>query len=86
MKGEKIMFDPQVDVIVPCVWCDSVHSISMPASKLVEWRTSGKVMETFHDSLSAGDRELLISGTCDDCWTRLFGKDEESCEFNQDIS
>ncbi len=30
--------------------------------------------------LSIGDRELLISGTCDTCWQELFGSDEDEEE------
>lgn len=33
--------------------------------------------------LSPADRELLISGTCGDCWTKLFGNaaDDEKCQI-----
>jgi len=27
--------------------------------------------------LSAAERELLISGTCDNCWKNMFGSDDE---------
>ena len=30
--------------------------------------------------LTPGERELIISGTCDDCWTNLFGSDDADPE------
>jgi len=37
------------------------------------------VQEIFPD-FSIGDRELLISGTCNTCWQELFGSDEDEEE------
>jgi hypothetical protein len=36
-------------------------------------------MQEIFPDLSIGDRELLISGTCDTCWQNLYGSecDEE---------
>jgi hypothetical protein len=85
MKGET-MDNPQATVVVPCVWCDSVHNITMPVTKLIEWQVTGEVMSTFGGSITAGQRELLISGTCDDCWQEFFGKPEDSYDFDQEFA
>jgi len=92
MKG-KTMDNPQATVVVPCVWCDSLHSITMPVTKLIEWqltrtadRPNGEVLATFGESITAGQRELLISGTCDDCWQEFFGEPEDSYDFDQEFA
>jgi hypothetical protein len=34
-------------------------------------------MQDIFPDLPIGDRELLISGTCNTCWQKMFGNDED---------
>jgi hypothetical protein len=46
------------------------------------WK-DGKLIQEAFPYLSAGQRELLISNTCEKCWEKLFGDgeyDEPACE------
>lgn len=41
-----------------------------------EWQAGGGYIQDLMPTLTAGERELLISGTCDSCWKEMFGEDE----------
>jgi len=61
---------------VQCVHCESIYTIEAYARDLQEWRDGALIQEAL-PYLSASERELLISGTCDDCWKEIFGEDED---------
>ena len=56
--------------------CDTVHDLTVNVEGFVNWQ-SGKLIQDALPELSAGERELLISGTCDECWQRLFPDGDE---------
>lgn len=59
-----------------CAVCDSRHELSIVPSDVDRWK-QGELIQDAMPYLSASERELLISGTCDDCWTEMFGGDED---------
>ena len=61
---------------VQCRFCGSVHELSIAPSDFARWR-KGEFIQDVMSYLSPAERELLISGTCDDCWTEMFGQDED---------
>jgi len=56
---------------IPCT-DEQSRELEMP-------RSERRYMQDIFPDLSIGDRELLISGTCNTCWQKLFGSecDEE---------
>ena len=63
-------------VAVPCRYCDTVHDLTVNVEGFVNWQ-AGQYIQDALPELSAGERELLISGTCDECWQRLFPEEDE---------
>ena len=63
-------------VAVPCRLCNEVADLTVNIEGFVAWQ-GGKLIQDALPELSADQRELLISGTCDKCWNELFGSDEE---------
>ena len=63
-------------VAVPCRMCDTVHDLTVNVEGFVNWQ-SGQLIQNALPELSADERELLISGTCDECWQQLFPPDED---------
>tara|TARA_Y100001951_G_C11266839_1_gene256145 strand:- start:849 stop:1061 length:213 start_codon:yes stop_codon:yes gene_type:complete len=63
-------------VAVPCRLCKEVTDLTVNIEGFVAWQ-GGKLIQDALPELSADQRELLISGTCDKCWNELFGSDEE---------
>lgn len=60
---------------VTCNMCKTTREVRVNKSDYEKWiRREGVIQELLH-YLSAGDRELLISGTCDDCFKNLFGEE-----------
>ena len=58
-----------------CRKCGTSHSLLVNISDVAAWK-SGTYIQDAMPYLSAGERELLISGTCDDCWEKMFGDSE----------
>jgi hypothetical protein len=63
-------------VAVPCRLCNEVADLTVNIEGFVAWQ-GGKLIQDALPELSADQRELLISGTCDKCWNEMFGSDEE---------
>ena len=58
-------------VEVACCICNKDHSIKVPLAGHAQWM-DGELIQDALPELSSGERELLISGTCDDCWDEMF--------------
>jgi hypothetical protein len=63
-------------VIVPaaCHMCREVYCVEVDAVGYEQWK-AGELIQNALPTLSAEERELLISKTCDDCWNKLFPED-----------
>ena len=63
-----------------CNYCDYAEEILVDEADYDAWHNGALIQEVF-DYLSAGQRELMISGTCDTCWNKFFpnteGDDED---------
>ena len=60
---------------VQCRLCDNVYAIIYNREDMVDWLTGSKFIQDAMWYLSAGERELLISNTCSDCFDKLFPPD-----------
>jgi len=49
---------------------------SLDRAAVTRWREGENIQKVFPD-MSAGDREVLISGTHPACWNKLFGEEED---------
>ena len=65
---------------IPCKHCGIVYSVMVWPEKFEEWENGGGYIQDLLSDLSAGERELLISGTCDNCWKLLFGNNDDDEE------
>jgi|TARA_Y100000034_G_scaffold113196_1_gene147892 hypothetical protein len=61
-----------------CVLCGNFGKVTMPLSGFVDCAENGKSVQDALPKLTAGERELLISGTHDACWDLIW--DEESSD------
>ncbi len=60
---------------VQCVHCNTDYEIAVEKKDFDRWE-SGELIQDAMPYLTPGQRELLISNTCDACWDRLFTFDE----------
>ena len=58
---------------VMCVLCRQDYVILAEEEDMVSWLSGKKYIQDALDYLSPAERELLISQTCDTCWSQLYG-------------
>ena len=73
---------PVTTVRLLCRICSQQQEVIAPVAGLMAWEEGAFIQDAMPE-LSAGDREMLISQTCDDCWRMMFGDDED--EFSEDF-
>ena len=66
----------EMTMTIVCKECQDVHLISVTNAQLEARGAGGMVHEVF-PNLSAGQRELLVSGTCGDCFDVLYAEFED---------
>ena len=67
MEKEKFEFG------VDCRICGDEHTILANETDVCHWQ-DGALIQDVLPYLTASERELFISGTCDNCWTEMFGE------------
>lgn len=63
----------------PCLVCDKYEVWSLDRQAVTRWREGENIQSAFPD-MSAGEREVLITGTHPACWDKLFAGEGESNE------
>jgi len=62
--------------MVECKWCYMEYPLWVRQEDVTKYTLGGMVQDCF-PYLSPGERELIISGTCDSCWSDMFGGFDE---------
>lgn len=57
---------------IRCLHCDRIFRIQCDRGDLYAWMTGEKNIQNALPYLTAGERELLISGTCSECFDAMF--------------
>ena len=66
-----IMFEDYIKKTIECKHCKESHSFKVREAGLEAWKDGEFCQEALHD-LEDWQRELLISGTCNDCFDKFF--------------
>lgn len=79
-------FEDSVMITIVCPFCGKEHSVEVSERAFYEWQ-SGALIQSVMPTLSATEREQLISRICPACQDSLFGEDpEEDEDEGDDIS
>lgn len=74
---------------VGCRICQNSYPVLVDESEYTAWIENNGLIQDYPGmmQLSAGERELLISNTCDSCWKNMFGQvsEEELQEEENDL-
>lgn len=62
--------EPMLELHIKCKFCDRDYTLLMPAEAYVAY-AHGAATQDALPMLSLGERELLISGICEDCFNAL---------------
>ena len=65
------MLPETTTISTACRHCGTLHDIDAPTRGWIDWQ-EGELIQVALPTLTEGERELLISGTCDTCWDRMF--------------
>lgn len=63
-------------MIINCVHCRKPISISITEEQYNNWNQNNYIQDEF-PQLTPAEREMLLSGICEDCWNILFKEEEE---------
>ncbi len=64
--------DPMdLDIELSCNYCDYEENLSVSECDYIAWHNGKNIKDAF-PYLTAGQRELMLSNTCDDCWQKFF--------------
>lgn len=72
----------EVCVITRCPFCGRGNEVEVNEIDYLDWDDGMLAQEAF-PYLSAGEREMLVSGICPDCWNKMFGQEEDE-ELDED--
>lgn len=61
---------------VPCMGCEKSSVLEVDANGYRAWKM-GAFLQHVLPELSDDERELLMTGTCPECWHEMFADDEE---------
>jgi hypothetical protein len=70
------MSKDEMNIEVTCQMCLKRYRLTVNVDGYNEWREGKKLIQKCLPTLSAADRELLISSTCDPCFQKLFPPEE----------
>ena len=72
---ERAMMSTMLVKTKVCTVCGEYEVWSLDRQAVTKWQEGEYIQNAFPD-MSAGDREILISGTHPACWSKLFGEDD----------
>lgn len=58
-----------------CNCCNKIQVIQVLESGYRDWTLGRKLIQHAFPYLTPGEREILMSSTCSDCFDRMFGLD-----------
>ncbi len=65
----------QKPMTITCGTCSAEHVIFVNPEDIMAWQCGDYIQDVLA-YLTAAERELLISQTCDSCWKSMYGEDE----------
>jgi hypothetical protein len=67
-----------------CKHCGITYQILAGRDDLDSWMNGEGYIQDVLAYLSPAERELLISGTCDNCWKSMFGDDDDDLDDDEE--
>lgn len=68
----------KISILTVCPYCHKKYIVNVEEQDYYDWTYKRKLMQECFPYLSSTERELLISGTCKECWNKMFKPFEEN--------
>ena len=70
-----MMLGDTVELKVDCIQCGHTHVFRVPRNQFEAWERGTLIQDAFPE-LTPGQREILISKVCGDCFDKMFSEEE----------
>lgn len=67
----------KISISTTCSYCHKKHIVNVEEQDYRDWTYKKRLAQECFPYLSSAERELLISGTCEECWNKMFKLFEE---------
>ena len=72
------MSERNYEMQVSCRMCRKTHSLKVRVEDYLTFDSPDRPhIQDIFPYLTPAERELLISGTCEECWNKMFGGDDD---------
>lgn len=72
------MSERNYELKVDCRMCKQTHTLKVRVEDYLTFDSPIRPhIQNIFPYLSAGERELLLSGICPDCWNKMFGGEDD---------
>lgn len=68
--------DGQLIITISCIYCHKQHDVVVKEEDYKKWISGEYVIQKCFPYLTPGDREILISGVCNDCFNKYFSDED----------
>lgn len=66
-----------------CISCHETSRLEVDENAYRNWKNNGMLIQKALPSLTDGERELLISGICGECFDSMFIEDTENMYWKE---
>lgn len=61
---------------IQCVRCNDIITLPLPMEEIEDGvKDVSRNIQKIFPTLTAGQREMLMTGTCDTCWSNMFSEE-----------
>ena len=68
----------KISILITCPYCHKKYIVNVEEQDYRDWTYKQRLAQKCFPYLSSAERELLISGTCKECWNKMFKPFEEN--------
>lgn len=68
----------KISILRTCPYCHKKYIVNVEEQDYRDWTYKQRLAQECFPYLSSAERESLISGTCKECWNKMFKPFEEN--------
>ena len=64
-------------IVTECPYCHRKHVFTITDEQFNKYANGESYIQTIFPELTAPEREMLITGICEECWNKIFSSEED---------